>query len=144
MLDSGKFFEKSFRGLNSNFALANVASGMANQIQGLKKAAAANRNKTKSQMRDSNAQISSQQATGDRSNAYRTKDSQNHRGDNMRQSAQTAMDTHGNMMNATTNLVGLRGQSKNENINTRSSSVARLHTNINAMNNNPNNHLSST
>ena len=54
------------------------------------------------------------------------------------------MDTHGNMMNATTNLVGLRGQSKNENINTRSSSVARLHTNINAMNNNPNNHLSST
>ena len=49
-------------------------------------------------------------AQGDRT-GYRTKDSQGNyldkRGEHMRQSAQTAMDTHGGL-SATTNLVGLR------------------------------------
>ena len=43
------------------------------------------------------------------------------------------MDSHNTGLNNTTNLVGLRnatgGQSKNEGVNTRSSSVARLHPN---------------
>ena len=71
---------------------------MANQIQGLKKVAAANRNKTKSQLRDNN-------------NNGANDPNQGHRGESMRQSAQTAMDTHG--LSNTTNLVGLRNSSGN-------------------------------
>lgn len=64
---------------------------MASQIQGLKKVAAANRNKTKSQMRES-ANGGNAQSSG----AYGTRDSnQNYTNEATRQSAQTAMGTHG-------------------------------------------------
>ena len=64
---------------------------MASQIQGLKKVAAANRNKTKSQMREHNPNpngiTGGSGAQGDRS-GYRTKDSQGNytdkRGEHMR------------------------------------------------------------
>jgi len=76
---------------------------MANQIQGLKKVAAANRNKTKSQLRDSNNAISSNNInqTNNPSSVYRTKESK----EAIRQSAQTAMDNH-QLMNSG-NIVGI-------------------------------------
>lgn len=49
-----------------------LPNSMANQIQGLKKVAAANRNKTKSQMRES---ANAGNFTGERNGAYGTKDS---------------------------------------------------------------------
>jgi len=50
---------------------------MASQIQGLKKVAAANRNKTKSQMRETpnNNNLSNVSAGNERNNAYGTRDS---------------------------------------------------------------------
>jgi hypothetical protein len=65
---------------------------MASQIQGLKKVAAANRNKTKSQLRESNNYNAADRAEG------------------IRQSAQTAMENHNGLSN-TTALVGLRNVS---------------------------------
>ena len=49
---------------------------MASQIQGLKKVAAANRNKTKSQMRESHGNNFSNATGTERNNAYGTRDSQ--------------------------------------------------------------------
>lgn len=64
---------------------------MASQIQGLKKVAAANRNKTKSQMRES-----TNGGPNAASGAYGTRDSnQNYNSEAARQSAQTALGTHG-------------------------------------------------
>lgn len=81
--------------------------------------AAANRNKTKSQMRDS--------TQGHIQNAYGSEDPAKFINDGMRQSAQTALGTHG--LSNTTKIVGLRSQGKAQDnqMNTRSSSVARLH-----------------
>ena len=75
-------------------------------------------------------------------NAYGTKDSQQNYQEYLRQSAQTALGTQGHTqggsMNstATGNIVGLRNQNTNDaginvnqQMNTRSSSVARLHQN---------------
>ena len=74
------------------------------------------------------------------SGAYGTRDSnQNFNNDGARQSAQTALGTHGmgalqgsGGMSNTTKIVGIRSQSKQDNmLNTRSSSVARLNNNGN-------------